>query len=128
MMFMMKMDFINALLNKMIGKTVDSYASLNELDVSAITEIGNIIISSYTTALTGLVNMEIELSVPTISVNMLGGIISVPIAEFGYETDHLLLTSGMLKIDDQFLDSTILMMPDIPSLNHLMEKVGIAND
>ena len=89
-----------------------------------MTEIGNIIISSYTNALSMLSGMKIELSVPSISVNMLGGILSVPMAEFGYVTDKLMMIDGQLKINEQKLDSTLLMLPDTDSLDRLMKELG----
>ena len=80
-------------------------------------------ISSYTNAISTLAGVEIDLSVPAIAVNMLGGILSVPMAEIGYETDKLLMINGTLIVQVEEHDSTILMLPDIESLNKLMNKL-----
>lgn len=92
--------------------------------MSVLTELGNIIISSYANAISQLAGIRIKLSVPGVSVNMLGGILSVPMVEFGYITDKLLLIDGQLLVDQKRLNSTILMMPEIESLNVLMQKLG----
>lgn len=125
MLFILKLDFINEMLYRVMGKEIKDYKELGELETSALVEIGNIMISSYINALSGLANMEIELSVPQIAVNMLGGILSVPMVEFGYETDKLMFISGQFKIEDKIYNSDLLMLPDIKSLNHLMTKLGI---
>lgn len=123
MLFLLRLEFVNEILEGILGKRIKDYSELDEMEISALTEVGNIMISSYTNALSGLTSMNISLSVPAIAVNMLGGILSVPMAEMGYETDKLMLINGKLIIRDKKHDSTILMLPDIASLNKLMEKL-----
>lgn len=124
MLFLLRLDFINEVLKTMLGQEVDGFEALTEMEISALTEIGNIIISSYANAVSTLSGITIELSVPSVAVSMLGGILSVPMAEFGYVTDKLMMIDGQLLIGDKRLDSTILMMPDIGSLNELMKRLG----
>lgn len=124
MLFMLRLDFINEVLNKMLGRAVDSYEEMTELEISMLTELGNIIISSYANAISQLAGIEIRLSVPGVSVNMLGGILTVPMAEFGYVTDKLFLIDGQLLVDEKRLNSTLLMLPEMASLNVLMQKLG----
>ena len=123
MLFLLRMEFVNAILSRILGKKIDDYSQLYEMEISVLTEVGNIMISSYTNALSKLADMDIQLSVPAIAVNMLGGILSVPMAEMGYETDSLMLIDGKLVLHDEKHDSTLLMLPDIPSLNKLMNKL-----
>lgn len=123
MLFLLRMDFINAVLGTMLGKTVSDYSELDELEISALTEVGNIIISSYVNALSGLAGLDIDLSVPAISINMLGGILSVPMIELGYETNKIMIISGKFILNQQQLDSNLLMLPDIRSLNKLITKL-----
>lgn len=127
MLFILKMDFINVVLERLLGRVIEDFSELTVIELSAMEEIGNIVISSYITALSGLTGVEIQLSVPDIAVNMLGGILSVPMVEFGYETDKLLIINGKFIIGGKVLNSDILMLPDIPSLNGLMEKLGVSN-
>ncbi len=123
MLFLLRMEFVNAVLKQIIGKEIDSYTDLHEMEISVLTEVGNIMISSYTNAISTLSGMTIHLTVPAIAVNMLGGILSVPMAEMGYETDKLMLIDGKLIVNQVKHDSTILMLPDIESLNRLMSKL-----
>lgn len=125
MLFILKIDFINAVLDSVLSKDIDDYMDLTELEKSALEEIGNIIISSYVNAMSGLTGVSIKLSIPSIAINMLGGILSVPMVEFGYETDKLMMINGKFIVDGKVLDSNLLMMPDIQSLNYLMQKLGV---
>lgn len=123
MLFLLRMEFVNAVLKRIMGKEITDFLQLHEMEVSVLTEVGNIMLSSYAGAISTLANMEIRLSVPAIAVNMLGGILSVPMAEMGYETDKLMLINGKLILNNENHDSTILMLPDIESLNKLMNKL-----
>lgn len=126
MLFIFKMDLANAILGKLMGKHYQSFEDMDEMDYSALEEIGNIIICSYVNAFTQLVGVEIDLSVPSSTINMLGGIITVPIAEYGYVTDKLMYINAEFIMDGERLSDGLLMLPDIESLNRILEKLGIS--
>ena len=123
MLFIFKLDLANVVLEKLIGVRYDSFEQLDELAYSALEEIGNIIICSYVNAFTQLVGVEIDLSVPSSTLNMLGGILTVPIAEYGYETDKLMYINAEFIMDGVRLSDGLLMLPDIQSLNYLMDRL-----
>lgn len=124
MLFILKLDFINEVLQTVMQKNISDYYELNTLDTSALKEIGNIVISSYVNAISSLSDVTIRLSVPGIAVNMLGGILSVPMAEFGYQTDKLMMISGQFEIGGKVLNSDLLMLLEIESLNFLLKRLG----
>ncbi len=73
MLFLFDLDYINAILKRLVGKEAASYQELGELELSALTEVGNITISTYVNALSTLAGMTISLSVPAVAIDMLGG-------------------------------------------------------
>ena len=123
MMFLVEKQGINEILGHIISENVDDLFQISEMGLSALTEVGNIMISSYVNAIAQMASMNIELSVPAAAVNMLGGILTVPMAELGYETDKLMMIDGSMTIEDKKFNNTILMLPRIKSLNVLMEKL-----
>ena len=125
MLFIFKLDLANAVLEKLIGRRYEDFQELDELAYSALEEICNIIICSYVNAFTQLVKVEIDLSVPSSTVNMLGGILTVPIAEYGYVTDKLMYINAEFIMDGEKLSDGLLMLPDIESLNSILEKLGV---
>ena len=126
-LFIFKMDMANAVLEKLIGKRYGSFEEMDELAYSALEVVGNIIICSYVNAFAQLVGVDISLSVPSSTVNMLGGILTVPIAEYGYETDKLMYINAEFIMDGVRLSDGLLMLPDIQSLNSILEKLGVLN-
>lgn len=127
MLYIQKLDFVQLVLQEVCNKHIADYPSLDEMDVSALEEIGNIIISSYVNALSSLSDTTIELSVPGISVNMLGAIMAVPMAELGYEANKIMMIDGKFICNGIQLSSHLLMLPDVNSLNRLLEKLVITH-
>lgn len=113
MLFILTKEFSDEILLRMLGKTKEDFFELEEIDSSVLMEIGNIVISSYITAMASLVNMSVELSVPQLAVNMLGGIMSVPIAMMGQHSDRIMMITGKFKIDGKALNSNMLLLPDV---------------
>ena len=126
MLFIVPQNFSDDILFRMLGKTRVELLELEEIDVSVLTEIGNIVISSYVTALSALTNVEIDLAVPQFTANMLGGILSVPIAIMGQYSDRIMMVTGDFNIDEKALHSSMLLLPDVESLNILMKKLGVS--
>ena len=126
MLFLFNLDFANTVLDRVIGESYHRFEEMDQLAYSALTEIGNIIICSYINAFSQLVNVDIDLSVPSATVNMLGAILTVPIAEYGYDTDKLMYCNADFVMDGKQLSAWLLMLPDIPSLNNILEKLGVS--
>ncbi len=126
MLFLFDLDFANAVLEKVLATRYESFLEMDEMAKSALVEVGNIIICSYINAFSQLVNVEVDLSVPSATINMLGGILMVPIAEYGYETDKLMYCSADFVIDGKPFSDWLLMLPDIESLNDILESLGVS--
>lgn len=126
MLFLFDLDFANEVLEKFLGNRYESFLDMDEMARSALVEVGNIIICSYINAFSQLVNVEVELSVPSATINMLGGILMVPIAEYGYETDKLMYCNADFVIGGKALSDWLLMLPDIRSLNDILERLGVS--
>lgn len=128
MLYTQELDAMNTMLQGVLAEKIDNYFQLNEMEISAIIEVGNIIISSYMNAITSLANITTNLSVPGISINMLGGILAVPMVEYGYESNKILTIGGKLSMDDQEMESNLILLPDLKSLNYLFQKLGIKHE
>ena len=90
MMFLMNMESAHIIVNKLMMRDNDYREPFDEMDLSALKEIGNIIAASYLSALATLTNLRIAPSVPYISVDMAAAILSVPAIMFGQYGDNAL--------------------------------------
>ncbi|MCI8285003.1 MAG: chemotaxis protein CheC [Firmicutes bacterium] len=125
MLFIQQKDFLGSVLNTLLSKELTSFEEMDEMDASAIMEVGNILLSSYVTAISNFAGFKIDISVPAHTVNMIGGILSVPIVEMAEETEKMLMIHGYFIIDGQKISSNILLIPDMGSLNKLLESLGV---
>ena len=87
MLSVQQLDFVNLIIGKIFDKKIDAYEELTEIESSALIEIGNIMISTFINALSGLAGINLNLTVPAFTVDMQGAIIAVPMAEYGGQSD-----------------------------------------
>ncbi len=127
MLSVQKLPFVNLVLESMLGKTVDSYEGLGELEQSALVEIGNIMISTFINAFSGLCGVSIDLTVPAFALDMQGAILTVPMAEYGGMSDYLMTIGGNFVYNGQQVPCHLLLSPDIRSLNFLLKKLGVSD-
>ena len=122
------MEFINLVLQHMIGNGVEDYQYLTELEISALLEVGNIMISAFANAMAGLTDMKIRLTVPAFAVDMQGAIIAVPMAEFGGQSDYIMTIGADFICNGRKVPCRILLSPGVRSLNFLLKKLGVLDE
>ena len=125
MLSVQPLEFINLILDRMLSTSITDYNQLDELARSALLEVGNIMISTFINALSGLAGLKVELTVPSLTVDMQGAILTVPMAEYGGQTDYLMTIGGNFSCDGNELPCRLLLSPDIRSLNFLLRKLGV---
>lgn len=121
-------EFINLVLQHMMGNGVEDYQQLDELGISALLEVGNIMISAFANAMAGLTDMKIRLTVPAFAVDMQGAIIAVPMAEFGGQSDYIMTIGANFICNGRKVPCRILLSPDVRSLNFLLKKLGVLDE
>ena len=127
MLSVQKLELVNVVLNAMLGENIDSYENLTELERSAMIEIGNIMISTFINALSGLANVDIKLTVPAFAVDMQGAILTVPMAEYGGMSDYLMAIGGNFVCDGKEVPCHLILSPDLRSLDFLLRKLGVSD-
>jgi len=123
-MFLLKEEGARRLVAKLMGMECDLQTPMGEMELSALKEIGNIITGAYLNALSGLTNMMIYPSVPELSIDMAGAILSVPAIEFGTIGDRILMIQSQFT-DDQELDGYFILVPDLESYDKILKSLGI---
>ena len=119
-------EFVNLVLESMVGTKISGYEELDDMGRSALVEVGNITISTFINALSGLSDISLELTVPAFAVDMQGAILAVPMAEYGGTSDYLMTIGGNFVCDNKQVPCRLLLSPDIRSLNFLLKKLGVA--
>jgi chemotaxis protein CheC len=126
-MFLIEKEGAKHLTNKlMMGMGGSEGDEFNEMELSALREVGNIITGAYLNALSGLTNLCIYPSTPELTVDMAGAILSVPAIQFGIQGDQILLIQNNF-FDEVELDGFFILLPDMESYSVILNALGIAS-
>lgn len=124
-MFVLDLDSAYSIIDLLMPREVKE---LDEFTMSALKEIGNILSGSYVSSLASLTNLKINISVPSLAVDMAGAVLSVPAIQFGLMGDKVLI------IENEFLEieaskSTkgyFFLIPDEDSYDILLSSLGVS--
>ena len=126
MMFLIDMKCAHSLISMMIGRQLSENSEFSELELSALQEIGNILCSSYLSSLSSMTNQRIIPSVPQLSIDMAGAILSVPAIEFGKVSDKVLFIESTFSTDQENVSGFFVLVPDPPSFAKILSSLGVS--
>ena len=124
LMFLLKMDDAHRLVNHLLAKSPENRDPFDEMAMSAMKEIGNIIAGSYLSALSAMTNLKISPTVPYIAVDMAGAILSIPAIQFGQLGDNALLIETAFGGDTMF-EGYFILLPELDSYDKILASLGI---
>lgn len=126
-MFVLDLGSARTLVNILMGsqELPQPGEEFNELEISALKEVGNILAGSYLSALSMLTNTSILPSIPDLCIDMAGAILSVPAVGFGNMGNSVLyieteFTDGNEKVSGEFF-----LIPDVGSYEVLLKALGV---
>ncbi len=123
-MFLLDERSAHVLVSKLMMSEMVENKEFDEIEISALKEIGNIITGSYLSALAGLTNMKIDESIPDLCIDMAAAILSVPAIEFGVVSDKILMIQTAFT-DDVELNGYFILVPTLDSYEKLLRSLGI---
>ncbi|MDD6810914.1 MAG: chemotaxis protein CheC [Lachnospiraceae bacterium] len=123
-MFLLEKNSAKYLVGKLMGMTSEG-DEFTEMEFSALKEVGNIITGAYLNSLSSLTNLVIYPSVPDLTVDMAGAILSVPAIEFGALGDRILLIQTQF-FDEVAIDGYFILIPDLDSYGRILSALGMA--
>lgn len=122
-MFLVKEEVALHLVRKLMGDMASDI--MGDMEKSALKEISNIITGAYLNALSSMTNLKIIPSIPDLTIDMAGAILSVPAIEFGELGDELLLIQSEIY-DEIAIDGFFIMVPDMESYKKILFSLGLS--
>ncbi len=124
MMFLLESGVAKELAGLLMGGMMSEGDDFNEMELSAVREVGNIITGAYLTSLSDLTHLTISESIPYIQIDMIGAIMSVPAIEFGKLGDKILL------IETEFehgitINGYYILVPELASYEKILKALGV---
>lgn len=114
------------ILTDLLGSPCEDITQLDEMSVSALKEIGNIMCGSYITALAEFTQLYLDPVPPELSIDMLVAIVSEAIlASENYEDNAIFVETELSVEDIKSATSQMLLIPRQGSLEKIFSKVGL---
>ena len=124
-MFISDEPLIHSMLSKLGLDNAKGVLALDEMQSSALLEIGNIVASSYIRALSDISGLKIRISVPSLAVDMLGATLTLPVLRFAVTESKIIYVKNNFMIDGHGYSGNMLLMPESSSVDILMKKLGV---
>lgn len=132
MFFILPIEQANLFIRHLIRDPLfDFFApSVSELGLSAMQEMGNILSGSYLSALSDFTNLKIYPTVPGLSVDMFGAIISVGLIELSQVSDQVIVINTSIFDEENEQSEAVhghfFLLPDPTSFDTIFKALGVA--
>ncbi|SHJ06166.1 chemotaxis protein CheC [Lutispora thermophila] len=123
-MFLIDTKSSRTLINWLMGKN-ETRMELDEIELSALKEVGNILAGSYLSSISTLTGLKLTVSVPSLAIDMAGAIMSVPVILYGQVGDHVLLIETDFIEGMNHVKGNFFLIPDDKSFEILLKCLGV---
>ena len=124
-MFLLDQQFAHMTVNTLLGENLSDFSQVDEMGLSAIQEVGNIMAASYVNVISEMTGLAINITPPEISIDMVGAILSVPAIYYANISDKIIFIEDEFFSEGENSSSHLLMIPDEESLQKIMTNLGI---
>lgn len=123
--FILTPEAAKKLLKRLAGLEVESGEGFSEMELSAVSEIGNILAGSYLSSLADFTHLSMYPTVPALALDMAGAVLSYGLVQFGEMGDDALLIDttfieGQYEVEGQFF-----LIPDPESFAKIFTALGV---
>lgn len=131
MFFVLPIEQATKFIQEMIGDESFNLESppYNEMGLSALQELGNILSGSYLSSLSDFTNLSLYPSVPEISIDMVGAIISYGLIELSHVSDYAIVIDTALNegeiINKESVKGHFFLLPDPESFDTIFKALGV---
>lgn len=125
MFFIIRQESAKRLLRSLDGIHVQEDESYSEMELSALSEIGNILAGSYLSALADFTSLHMYPTVPSIAIDMVGAVLSFGLLQYGAMGDHAILIDTSLFQGKQEVEGHFFLIPDPDSFKRIFDALGV---
>lgn len=124
----MRKELLSKVFEKVIpGNSEIDESNLSDIQSSAISELANMFIGSYTTAVATFLDADVKISLPYVCVDMLGAVLSSTMVELCTQCDKILVVNNYIE-SEQDNAFQMFYLPDEESYKKIMIKLGMADE
>lgn len=132
MFFILPIEQANRFIRRLIQDESFDFKNppVSEIGLSAMQEMGNILSGSYLSALSDFTSLKIYPTVPGLSVDMFGAIISIGLIELSHVGDNVIVINTSIFEDEVEDHETVrghfFLLPDPDSFEAIFKALGVS--
>ena len=119
------MSMVAKALFEPVRDTTEPDFELTDLEQDTLLEIANILVGSFLSAISSFTGLHVVPSVPQISIDMLGAIISIATVEYGMIGDSVLCMKTQFNDLEGDIAGHFFLIPDYSSYKILIKSLGL---
>ena len=116
-------DSAKALLEHLTKSKVE-LSALNQIQLSALKEVGNICLCWYLIAVSKMIDVDMIPAPPDATVDLLGAVMDMPLASVGAKVDTVIAVHTSFKALDRQFEGYFLMLPEESTLKLILDRMG----
>ena len=128
MFFIIEEGSARKLLNSLLSIDTQSETGYTEMEFSALAEIGNILAGSYLSSLADFTQLSMSPTVPGITIDMAGAILSYGLEQYGEMGVSALLIDTTFLEGQEELEGHFFLIPDPESFDKIFSALGVPNE
>ncbi|MFX1525333.1 MAG: chemotaxis protein CheC [Promethearchaeota archaeon] len=114
--------------SKLVVDKINTKNDLDELSLSIIVEIGNILSGHYANALADFLSIKLVPNVPAVALDTLNAVFNELVAKHSQISNYLVLIKTELGVKDYKMDCIICFVPSLNVLQNLFKILNIKYD
>jgi chemotaxis protein CheC len=118
-------DVALAIIDMLLGNEPGTTRDINEMEQSALGEMGNIIGSAFLNAIADALALRLQPSPPEVILDMAGAILDVAFAEILQQTDDVIVAETSFGTSDRQARGTFLVIPSFNFLKVILSHAGV---
>lgn len=124
-LFLMPRENALLMVDDLMGRPRGTTQQFDDMDMSALKEVGNILTGSYLNAFFHFTNIAMLPSIPALAVDMAGAILNIVLVQLGQMGDHAMVIETKFLAEDDSVNGHFFLVPDPGSLGTLVKAVGV---
>ena len=124
MFFMLHLWSVERLVELMLGER-NGIEQLSEMAYSFLFEMGNILVSSYFSSLSDLTGLKMSVSIPRLSIDMLGAILGEGLAEMEQLDNKVIVIDAEILEGQDRIEGAFCFIPLPTSMDVLFRALGV---
>lgn len=113
------------LVEKLLMKPVSATTPFDEMELSTLKEVGNILASAFLNALGRVLRMTLIPSIPLICHDMAGAVVDHVLVDLGMVGDRAVMIETDFQAENDPITGHLFLLPDPTSLGLILDTIGV---